>query len=112
MVKPWRNLGELAGITLALHRLAVGRCGCTNHCDAGVAGKSGHGRAADEGIQAMFVSGQDSNCFQTGQLTGGLQLPVQETEHQLPQMLCHTTNISLKSKGLIVWRAARRSVFF
>lgn len=63
VVKPWRNLGELAGITLALHGLAVRRCGSAGRGDAGVAGQSGHGRVADEGVQAMFVSGQDSNGF-------------------------------------------------
>lgn len=54
---------QLAGITLALYRLAVGRCGSAGHSDASIAGESGHGRATDEGIQAVFVSGQDANCF-------------------------------------------------
>lgn len=48
----------------------------------------------------MFVSGQDSNCFQTSELTGWLQLPVQETDDQLPQTLHHTKHkFSLGSKN-------------
>lgn len=62
-LKPWRHLGKLSKITLALHQLAVGGCGSTAHGNAGIAGECGHGRAADEGIQAVFVSGQDPNCF-------------------------------------------------
>lgn len=60
MEKP-RGWGvRLEGVTMALHRLAlvVGRCE-----DAGVTGESGHGRVADERIQTMFVSGQDSDSF-------------------------------------------------
>lgn len=43
----------LAGITLVLHRLG----------DASVASEGGHGRAADEGVQAVFVPRQDANRF-------------------------------------------------
>lgn len=68
-------------ITLAIHWLAVGRCGSTVHSNASIAGKSGHGELVGEWVQAIFISGQDSNRFQTGQQTGRLQLPVQETEH-------------------------------
>lgn len=78
-------------ITSALHRLALGSCDSAVHSNASIAGKSGHGGVVDEWIQAVFVSGQDSNRFQTGQEAGGLQLPVQETEHQLAQMLHGTT---------------------
>ena len=90
---PVWNLGQLSGITLALLPLVVGPPR-TGHGDAGEAGQSGHGRAAGEGVQAERVPGQDPDCFQTGQVTGGLQVPVQEPQHQLPQDLHHTTDTS------------------
>ena len=52
-----------AGLTLALHRIAVVMCGSVGNSDASVAGKSRHGRAIDEGLQAVFVSGQDAKRF-------------------------------------------------
>ena len=52
-----KNLEELSGITLVLHLLVVIRCGVSNHGNAGVSGECGHGSAADEGGQTVFVSG-------------------------------------------------------
>ena len=61
MVEPWRKL--LIGITLALTWLAVSSCSSIRQGDASVAAESGHGRVVDEGMQAIFVSGKNSNCF-------------------------------------------------
>ena len=61
MVEPWRK--PLIGITLVLNRLAVSRCSSISQGNASVAAESGHGRVVDEGMQAIFVSGKNSNCF-------------------------------------------------
>lgn len=55
-------------------------------------GQSGQGGASDKGTEAAFVSGQDSDGFQAGELTAGLHVPVEKTEHQLGQVLGYTGN--------------------
>lgn len=52
-----------------------------------VGSQCGQGGARDEGTQAAFVSGQDPDGFQTGELTAGLDVPGEDPEDQLTQVL-------------------------
>lgn len=49
--------------TLTLLLLAALRCSRTSNSNASIAGECSHGGVAEEGPQAVFVSGQDSNGF-------------------------------------------------
>lgn len=73
--------------TSALRGLWGGGSRCEDAC---VAGQRGQGRAADEGTETVFVSGQDSDGFQTGELAAGLDIPAEDTEHQLTKVLGYT----------------------
>lgn len=75
--------------TSALRQLLGGGGRCEDTC---VTGQSGQGGAFDERAETVFVSGQDSDGFQTGELTAGLYVPVEKTEYQLTKVLGYTEN--------------------
>lgn len=77
----------MIALTLAVCRVSTGRAGCQ---DTRVTSQRGHSRAGHEGAQTVFVSGQDSDGFQTGELTAGLHVLVEKTEYQLTQVLQYT----------------------
>lgn len=60
---------------------------CEDTC---VTGQGGQGGASDEGTETVFVSGQDSDGFQAGELTAGLYISVEKTEYQLTKVLGNT----------------------
>lgn len=49
--------------------------------EAGVSDQDLHGVAGGEGSQALLVTGQDADGFQAGQLTGRLEVSLQEAQH-------------------------------
>lgn len=74
----------MATLTAGPRRRLAGGGRCQNTCVTSQSGQSGAGH---EGTQTVLVSGQDSHGFQTGELTAGLDVLVEESQYQLPQVL-------------------------